>query len=244
MKYVASCSCGKDSLAMVLKIIEKKKPLDEVIFYDTGVEFQSIYINWKKLCSILDQHGIKHTVLKPDLPFLYEAFERPIKYKNKPGYHYGYSWCGGACRWGTGNKIMRMTKYIGNNITYVGIAFDEMHRIKSNPNKRYPLIEFKMTEKDCLDYCYANGFNWIEPDCNNIDLYAILDRVSCWCCSNKNLKELRNIYLYLPLYWNKLKEFQSRTDRPMKNYKRKGVPCGSVYDLEKRFENEIEEQDI
>jgi len=36
MKYVASCSCGKDSLAMVLTLIEKKYPLDYVIFVDLG----------------------------------------------------------------------------------------------------------------------------------------------------------------------------------------------------------------
>ena len=44
-----------------------------------------------------------------------------------------------------------------------------------------------MTEKDCLKYCYESGFSWDE---DGIDLYSILDRVSCWCCCNKNLKEL------------------------------------------------------
>lgn len=28
--YIASCSCGKDSLAMVLRLIEEGKPLDEI----------------------------------------------------------------------------------------------------------------------------------------------------------------------------------------------------------------------
>ncbi len=49
MRYIASCSCGKDSLAMVYKIIEQQLPLDEIVFYDTGMEFQSIYANWKQL---------------------------------------------------------------------------------------------------------------------------------------------------------------------------------------------------
>lgn len=39
MKYVASVSFGKDSLAMLLVLIEENWPLDEVIFYDTGMEF-------------------------------------------------------------------------------------------------------------------------------------------------------------------------------------------------------------
>ena len=47
VKYVASCSFGKDSSAMVLILLEKKYPLDEVIFYDTGMEFQAIYNNQK-----------------------------------------------------------------------------------------------------------------------------------------------------------------------------------------------------
>ena len=34
MKYIASCSFGKDSLAMILTIIEHGLPLDEVVFYD------------------------------------------------------------------------------------------------------------------------------------------------------------------------------------------------------------------
>ena len=32
MKYVASVSFGKDSLAMILRLIEENKPLDEVVF--------------------------------------------------------------------------------------------------------------------------------------------------------------------------------------------------------------------
>lgn len=42
-KYIASVSFGKDSLAMLLYILENKLPLDEVVFYDTGMEFQAIY---------------------------------------------------------------------------------------------------------------------------------------------------------------------------------------------------------
>lgn len=43
MKYIASVSFGKDSLAMLLLLIEKQYKIDEVIFYDTGMEFQAIY---------------------------------------------------------------------------------------------------------------------------------------------------------------------------------------------------------
>ena len=39
------------------------------------------------------------------------------------------------------------------------------------------------------------------------------------------------MYLYLPEWWNQLKEMQSKTNRPFKDY-------GSIFDLEKRFEEE------
>lgn len=43
MYHVASFSGGKDSTAMVLRLIEEQKPLNEVIFFDTGMEFQAVY---------------------------------------------------------------------------------------------------------------------------------------------------------------------------------------------------------
>lgn len=55
-----------------------------------------------------------------------------------------------------------------------------------------------MTEAAALARCYESGFFWEE---SGVKLYDILDRVSCWCCCNKNLRELRNVYSYLPEYW-------------------------------------------
>lgn len=40
MKYIASCSFGKDSLAMVLMLIERGLPLDEVVFTTPGWSFK------------------------------------------------------------------------------------------------------------------------------------------------------------------------------------------------------------
>lgn len=227
MKYYASVSFGKDSLAMLLKIIELKMPLDEVIFYDTGMEFQAIYNIRDKIRILLYEKNIKYTELRPKEPFLYTMFEKPVKKRNGTTVK-GYSWCGGRCRWGTTEKLKEIEKYCKGNYEYVGLAYDEQQRLNKQRkgNKLFPLAELKMTEKDCLEYCYQKGYNWNE---NGIELYKILDRVSCWCCSNKNLKELENYYKYLPKYWNKLRFLQTKTDRPMKYNKY------SVFDLENKF---------
>lgn len=86
MKYIASCSFGKDSLATVLMLIERDLPLDEVVFYDTGMEFQAIYDLRDAMLPIFQRHGIKYTTLYPDNPFLYDMLERPVKGRERRGY--------------------------------------------------------------------------------------------------------------------------------------------------------------
>lgn len=234
MKFIASCSCGKDSLAMVYKIIESDMPLNEIVFYDTGMEFNSIYNNWNLLQEFAQKRGIKCTTLYPKRPFLYMMFEHPHTSRKDGITKYGYSWCGGRCRWGTTEKLQAIDKYCEqqNAICYVGIAADEKQRIKKErkPYKRFPLVDWDMKEADCLQYCYNHNIKWLEQSGDKyIDLYSILDRVSCWCCANKNQWELFNYWKYLPYYWNRLKELQRKNERPFNNY--------SIFELEKRFEN-------
>lgn len=96
MYHIASVSWGKDSLATLLFLIGSGAPLDEVVFYDTGMEFEAIYSMRDMMLPILEETGIKYTEIKPEIPFLYKMFEKPVNGKN--GFHYGYSWCGGRCR--------------------------------------------------------------------------------------------------------------------------------------------------
>ena len=239
MRYIASCSCGKDSLAMVYKIIEQQLPLNEIVFYDTGMEFQSIYNNWKQLTEYAQRFGIKCTTLHPKCPFLYTMFEQPHCSRKDGIVRYGYSWCGGYCRWGTNEKLKSIDKYCEQQeaICYVGIAADEPQRLEKEHKtyKRYPLVEWNMSEVDSLQYCRKHNISWIEK-CRAklegrffIDLYTILDRVSCWCCANKNHWELYNYWKYLPDYWEKLKEIQRKTQRPFNKY--------TIFEMEEKFDN-------
>ena len=222
---------------MLLRLMAENRPLDVVVFYDTGMEFDAIYRVRDKLKPYLELFGIEYVELHPDEPFLYSMFDRPVQYRNHAGYHYGFGWCGGPCRWGTSQKVAAIRKYkrsLGEPVTdYVGIAADEPERFEKEQaeGKILPLVAWGMNEADCLRWCRARGWDWIEQTRNGpVDLYDLLDRVSCWCCRNKNLKKLRAIYQGLPEYWDKLKNMQSRLAEPMKG---KGK---SVFDLERRFE--------
>lgn len=237
--YLASVSFGKDSAAMLLRLLEERWPLDEVVFYDTGMEFSAIYRVRDFFLPFLRERGIRYTELKPKTPFLYDMIERPIK-KRDGRVQYGKGWCGGVCRWGTSEKLQAINRHIRSVdrpvIQYIGIAVDEPVRLERLPkNKLAPLAEWDMTEEDCLNYCRLHGIAWREGD---IDLYDILQRVSCWCCRNKNLKELRAIWKCLPDYWLRLLRLQDSIGEPMKkNYgcTPDGVCPGDLRNLERRF---------
>lgn len=235
MKRIASLSGGKDSVAMIIKLIEDKWQLDEVITFDTQWEFESVYKNISKIGELCRENNIKFTIIKGDVDSWYEMFAKPINTRNGSE-KYGYGWCGGCARWNTTHKTQYIKRYLKSNYKdgyeeYVGIAFDEPQRIK---DKLYPLVDWKMTERDCLQYCYDHGYNWLEGD---VELYSVLDRVSCWCCRNKNLKELKGIYEYLPTYWRKLKGLQSRIPEPFKQ-------SGSIFELEERFKKESKQMNL
>ena len=213
MKYILSFSGGKDSTFLGLELMRRNYPLDEAVFFDTGWEANEMYAHIDKCRKIFEEHGVKFTALHPPRAFD-ELFEK-------------YSWCGGPCRWGTTFKQTVLDRYFSENqgaVYYIGIAADETERLKKewSEYKCFPLTDWGITEADCLNGCYALGFDWG-------GMYEHLDRLSCKFCTNKNLKELRNIRKYYPKWWEELKDHQRRTDRP---YKGDGK---SVFDLEKRF---------
>ncbi len=235
MRRIVQLSGGKDSTALLLMCIHKNYRVDEAVFFDTGMEFNAVYKTIDYLEVICKGNGIKLTKLYPRIPFKEKMFNIEV-HKRDGSIGCGYSWCGGVCRWGTTDKLQTLESYCKGSIELIGIAFDEQFRLakKRKGNKEFPLSTWKITEHDALNYCYDNGIYWVEnAGAGDVRLYDILDRVSCWCCGNKNLKELRNMYKYLPDYWEKLKEYQGRTNRP---FRRNGK---TIFDLEDRFRLEL-----
>lgn len=204
--HIASVSWGKDSLAMLLKLIDTGAQLDEVVYFDTGIEFHAIYDTRDRALPMLKERGIAYTELRPANPMWWSMFCRPVRSRKTGELHkHGYGWCGGSCRWGTTEKQRNLDRYAEERgaIVYVGIAADETTRLAKETKhyKLHPLAEWGMTEADCLAYCKERGYTWDEA---GVCLYDVLDRVSCWCCRNKNQRELKAIHDNLPDYWNRL----------------------------------------
>ena len=170
-KYVVSLSGGKDSTAMLLRLLEEKRPVDLILFCDTGLEFPQMYEHLAHLEAYIGRPIIR---LKAEHDFEYYFLHYTPKRKNPALEQYsGMSWAGPRNRWCTGILKTRVVdaylKELRKDYTvieYVGIAADEPKRIK---DKTYPLAEWGMTEKDCLAYTHgiasmiATGFyEWDE----------------------------------------------------------------------------------
>ncbi len=149
MNYIASVSFGKDSLAMLLMLIEKQYKLDEVIFYDTGMEFKAIYDIRDTVKKMLNCKNIKYTELRPEIPFEEKMLNITV-HKRNGKMQKGYGVCGGKCRWGTSDKYRIIGKYLKQQYgkdyrEYIGIASDEKERIEKERtiHKLLPLVDWR-----------------------------------------------------------------------------------------------------
>lgn len=226
--YVVSFSGGKDSTCMLLKMLELGYQIDEIIFLDTGKEFPQMYEHIKKVEKYIER---PITILKSNKSWEYYMLEHERTIGNNKGKK-GYSWSDFNNRWCTYHlktKVLKqyLSKYKDRKIVqYIGIAYDEKERMKDTYHVYYPLVQWEMTEWDALEYCYKKGFDWG-------GLYEKFDRLSCYLCPLKSLKELKVVYKEFPELWDKMKELDSKTDRSFR-------PDYTLDQIEERFKNEEE----
>jgi len=223
MKHVVSLSGGKDSTAMLLMMLERGMQVDYVVFVDTTKEFPQVYRHLEKLEKYISP--LKITRLSFDYDYYFEKWKigRGLR-KGEIGYGFPnmrFRWCTGLKKY----LIRKFLKSLGDAISYIGIAYDERRRVKNKPGLVYPLVEWQVTERQALEYCYSKGFDWE-------GLYEKLPRTSCYCCPLKSLKELETIYLYYPELWQKIKEMEKKS-------RNKFRLDHSTFDLEKKFQSRL-----
>lgn len=235
-KYsVVSFSGGKDSTAMLLKMLELNIPIDEIRYFDCGSwEFPQMKKHIDKVENYINR-PINRMKYKYSFDFLFS--EKVTKRGFK-----GYGFPTMVYRWCTGIKMNTLKKGLNKKetILYLGFTIDELQRAKPinarGLDSIFPLIEWGWDEQDCLDYCYSRGFDWD-------GLYEYFDRVSCWCCPFQKLQGLRNLRKYFPNLWRKLLDMQKETISKHEgkisdmaiSFRMDGT---TVFDLEERFKKE------
>lgn len=236
--HIVSFSGGKDSTALLLRMIDESMAIDEVIFFDTGLEFPLMYDHVNKIKTVVEEHNLKFSIVKPVFSFEYYLLEiERIGKDNIP--RSGWGWPSMRGRWCTAFlKTRNIEKYIAdlskkyNVIQYLGIAADEKKRLERPAHQKglykYPLVNWGMSEKDCLKFCYDRGYDWG-------GLYEIFNRVSCWCCPLQPRTELYKLWDNFPELWAKLIEWENKLESNAGDQAPVYSRPYTVKDLEKRF---------
>lgn len=199
MYQTVSLSGGKDSTAMLLMMLERGEQVDEVITFDFGMEFPEMYAHIDKLER---DTGLTFTKLTPPRDFEYYMFDRVRKRGKFIGMP-GWGWPRPNARWCTKVKTKTIDdhlKGIDGLVQCVGIAADEPKRVR---DKRYPLVEWGITESQALAYCKARGYDWG-------GLYEYRHRVSCWCCPLGSIDNFRQLRKHHPELWQRLCDMDAR----------------------------------
>lgn len=235
MKHIVSYSGGKDSTAMLLKMIDEGWPIDEIVFIqimatDTlGAEFPYMYEYLDKVDQYCKDHigiGITRVMHPQGLTFENYFYRQTAKGKNK-GRIYGWpytlgAWCNSRL------KMIPIDNYFnsqGPHKRYIGIAVDEPKRLaRLEANEVAPLAEWGMTEADCLEYLKEKGFY--------NKLYDDFKRLGCWFCPKQNLKSLKIVHDKYPELWQQLLEWDKDS---VQSFKADGK---TVHDLDVRFKGE------
>jgi len=203
---IISFSGGKDSTAMLLRMLEKKMRIDEIIYF-SAKDWDWEFIG-KHFEQIEKREKIKITILESD-----KDWNQIVRERGFPSQF---------IRWCTGDKVRIISKYLkekydNDYIEYIGIAYDESNRAgnqayRTNRNIKFPLIDWKMTEKDCLEYCLKKGYDWngYYQSGENKEV----KRLSCWCCPLQYKLALFDLWKNHPDKWNKLRKMQEESPQP------------------------------
>jgi len=197
---VISFSGGKDSTAMLLRMIELKMPIDRIIFADTTFEFPELYDYIKKI----ENHiGRKIEFVFPSKSFE-EWFNGQITRGKRKGQIRGFPLRAFPCYWSRESKLVPLQRAVNKTDKFfIGIAYDEQQRCsKTDGNLIYPLVEWKWTEQDCIDY--LNKKNLFNP------LYVNFDRLGCYFCPKQNEKSIYVLWKNYPKLWEKTRKYEQR----------------------------------
>ena len=212
MKYIASCSFGKDSIATILLAIENNEPLDGAVFSEVMFDLarnisgeNPEQIEWIYTVAIpkLAALGCPVEVVRAERDYM-SCFHNTIKSGKNKGKLPGWP-IGGMCVINRDCKIKPIKQYLKHIeqdytiIQYIGIAKDEPKRLaRLKGNKISLLDKYGYTEQMAMQKC--KEYDLVSP------IYDNGTRGGCWFCPNAKINQFVVFRASHPHLWNELRE--------------------------------------
>ncbi len=231
MHHIFSLGAGVNSTAMLHVVIDEGLPLDEVVFADTGAEKPETYAYIGKwILPLLMEHGISYTRVAAN----YNGAEDTLIARCMRGHTIPDR----LYRWSTRDfKIRPIYRHLGipgpktrrppaeTWVMYLGIAYDEIHRMKDAPEpwvrREWPLIDRKITRQGCIEIIERKS--WPVPP-----------KSGCFFCPFASLQEWRWLREEHPELWEEARRIEENGSK----YPQFSLVRGTLAGLEKRFSSE------
>ena len=203
LKYIASCSFGKDSIATILLALRYGEPLDEAVYCEvmfdshiSGEVPEHRDFIYGTAIPALERMGVKIRILR-GLQTYVGLFTGRITRGPKKGLLRSFPICG-RCAVQRDCKLKPILRYQRSlppdTVQYIGIARDEQERLLRLDGRRVSLLDkYGYTEQDAKQLCREAGL--LSP------VYDFTDRGGCWFCPNARRRELRHLYDHHPDLW-------------------------------------------
>ncbi len=227
MKYIASCSFGKDSLAQIILAFLYGEPIDYIVYSEVMFDIKNNisgevpehkdFIYNVAIPKIEKEFGYKVIVLRSHLDFLSEFHRRITRGKHEGlirAFPIGWKCCiNRDCKM---LPIKAFYKTIKDNYKqYVGIAIDEPKRLETlhKDNRKISLLEkYGYTEQMAKELCERYGL--LSP------IYKFTKRNGCWFCPNQRDCELDFLFKNHKELFLKLVELQRTPNKASEKWNR------------------------
>lgn len=244
MKYIASCSFGKDSLAQIIVALQHGKPVDEVMYCEVmfteeiSAEFPEHrdFIYKVAIPKLQKDYGLKTVVVRSDTN-MWKDFHTVRVRGDNAGKLRGFP-IPGLCTINRDCKLRPIKRYLKEQTDeytqYIGIAADEPKRLaRLKSNEISILAKYGITEDIATDICKKHGL--LSP------IYQITSRNGCFFCPNASIGELRHLYFNHAGLWQMLRQLQETPNTSRRCFTR----SKTIFDYDMQFlEEELKERRI
>lgn len=238
MKYIASCSFGKDSLAQIIIGKQHGEPIDEVIYSEVmftpqiSAEFPEHrdFVYNIAIPKLKELYGLETIVLRSSKT-MWDDFHTIRKRGANEGKLRGFP-IPGLCNINRDCKIPPIMKHLGSQTDevtqYIGIAADEPKRLMRlvPPHQISLLAKYGITEAMATEICKEKGL--LSP------IYEFTNRNGCFFCPNANDREVKHLYEHHPNLWNMLRQLQETPNTSRRCFTR----TKTIFDYEEQFKGE------
>lgn len=237
LKYIASCSFGKDSLAQIIVALQHGKPIDEVMYCEVmftdeiSAEFPEHrnFIYRVAIPKLKKLYGLNTVILRSDTNMWKDFHTIRVRGVNA-GKLRGFP-IPGLCNINRDCKIKPIKSYLASQTEeytqYIGIAADEPKRLaRLKSNEISILAKYGITEEMATDICKKHDL--LSP------IYEFTNRNGCFFCPNASVGELRHLYFNRGGLWLMLHGLQEVPNTSRRCF----TKSKTIFDYEMQFREE------